>query len=201
MTRAGRLLPALVVMCAIALPAPLEAQAASPAAIHNDCSDNGKLDRQYSNADLRRARDTIPADLDEYSDCRDVITSAIAAGPGPDNSGGAGNGTGSGTGSVPDTPVDPADAAADQAELDSITGEDAEQPSVVIGGQTVEPGANGLFDLATAENGLPGPLIAALLALLLLTGGAAYLALRDRRPDLSRVPLLNQIDALRGKHV
>ena len=45
-----------------------------------DCALDGRLDQKYSNSELRRAHNNLPADLDEYSDCRDVIAAAIKGG-------------------------------------------------------------------------------------------------------------------------
>ena len=67
-----------------------------------DCARDGQLDRSYSNSELRRARDNLPADLDEYSDCRDVIAAAIK--------GGSDKGLGSGSPGIGAT--DPAGEAA-----------------------------------------------------------------------------------------
>ena len=77
----------LLVTCALALlalPAPAFASADQ---VVRDCVYDGKLDHHYSNAELRRARDHLPSDADEYSDCRDVIAAAIKGGS--DRSGGA----------------------------------------------------------------------------------------------------------------
>ena len=189
-TRPGHLLRAVLALALLGvLAAPIGAEAAQPSTIHNDCADDGKLSRNYSNADLRRARDSIPADLDEYSDCRDVIGSAIKGGasgsPGDGGGGGdSGAGGGSGSGSTPSAPLPSAPLPEDATELESITESagDEPPPAVQIGSEAVEPGANGLFDLASAENHLPAPLVAALLALALITLAAGFLALRGRTP-------------------
>ena len=93
--------------------------------------------------------------------------------------------------------ADPGEAAAratDQADLDAITGAAAngEPPSVNVGGEEVQPGTNGLFDLASASNEVPTPLLIALIALGLLALAGGF-ALRGRVPALGRVPLLNKI--------
>src|SRR3954466_1553721 len=79
----------LLVTCALAvlvLPAPAPAHASANQVLR-DCIYDGKLDHHYSNAELRRARDHMPSDADEYSDCRDIIAAAIKGGS--DRSGGA----------------------------------------------------------------------------------------------------------------
>ena len=42
--------------------------------ILRDCQDDGILQGDYTAAQMRDARDNQPAELDEYSDCRDVLT-------------------------------------------------------------------------------------------------------------------------------
>jgi hypothetical protein len=77
---------------------------ASNARMIQDCAEDGTLDGSYPNRDLRRAANNLPADLDEYSDCRELIAAAITAGPGrkqgrggdDDGGGGAGGGSGGG---------------------------------------------------------------------------------------------------------
>ncbi len=79
----------------------------------------------------------------------------------------------------------------------AITGsggtENGEPPSVQVGGEEVQPGTNGLFDLASASNEVPTPLLVALIALGLLALAGGFVALRGRVPALGRVPLLNKI--------
>jgi hypothetical protein len=187
--RAARHLLTLAALAALALPAVATASADQ---VIRDCARDGDLDRSYSNAELRKAQDELPADLDEYSDCREVIAGAVK--------GGSDRGAGKGSPGVGRT--DPAGETAarqqDQADLDAIAASGGENPpSVEVGGQTVEPGANGLFDLASASNGLPAPLLIALIALALLTLGAGLMALRERVPALGRIPLLSKIPAPR----
>ena len=61
----------LIVLCvafaALALPA---AAQADPDAVVRDCAADGSVDGNYSDSDKRAALKRIPADLDEYSDCR-----------------------------------------------------------------------------------------------------------------------------------
>jgi hypothetical protein len=42
-----------------------------------DCAEDGTLDKKYSDADLLKAKKKLPADVNEYSDCREVIGAAI----------------------------------------------------------------------------------------------------------------------------
>jgi hypothetical protein len=84
--------------------------------------------------------------------------------------------------------------AQDNEDLAAIT-EDPEKspPSVEVGGEKVEPGSNGLFDLASASNDLPAPLLVALIALALVALIGGLVAMRERLPALARVPLLSKI--------
>jgi hypothetical protein len=168
---------ALLAVLIAALPATAQASAGDVIA---DCADDGQLSRRYSARELEQARRNLPADLDEYSDCREVIGAAIPGGG--DRRGGGSAGAGKAKARKADSPTGD-DHAALERTLDS------DKPTVSLGGRTVEPGENGLFHLATAANGLPGPLLAALIALgaVALTGGA--LVLRRRLPALERVPL------------
>jgi hypothetical protein len=154
-----------------------------------DCSSDGDLDEQWSNAELRRAIDKLPTDLDEYSNCREVLAGAITGGsdkggsrPTPSTDGAA----------LP--PEEHVARAQDNEDLKAIT-EDPEKspPSVQVGEEKVEPGSNGLFDLASASNDLPVPLLVALIALALVALIGGLVAMRERIPALSRIPLLSKI--------
>jgi hypothetical protein len=76
--------------------APAAARATPPLEIQRDCADDDVLQGNYSTSDLRRAREALPTDADEYSACRDVLSNAIAA---RTTSSKPGGGTGSGSGS------------------------------------------------------------------------------------------------------
>jgi hypothetical protein len=52
---------------------------ASASQVIVDCQDHGKLDGHYSATELRAALSTLPADIQEYSDCYDVIQSQLLA--------------------------------------------------------------------------------------------------------------------------
>ena len=55
---------------------------ASPDDVVRDCAADGVLNDPHADAEKRAALDRIPADLDEYSDCRSVITASIGRGGG-----------------------------------------------------------------------------------------------------------------------
>ena len=191
MTRAVRHLLVLAVLTAFAAPA---AASASPAQVLADCNDDGALSKQYSNKDLRDALDDMPTDMAEYSDCKEIIGAAIAGGS--DNGGGRGSpGQGVGGAGAAD-PGEQAARAQDTADLEALaagSGSDGKGPKVQVGDSSIEPGTNGLFDLSSASNELPTPLLIALIALGLVALAGGFLALRGRVPALDRVPLLNKI--------
>ena len=63
-------LACLVLGLLVAVPA---ASAASTTQILRDCADDGVLQGNYTPSELRKARQNIPTDTDEYTDCRDVL--------------------------------------------------------------------------------------------------------------------------------
>jgi hypothetical protein len=176
---------AYILVLLIALAAPALAQA-SPDAVIRDCADDGDLDQHYSNSDLDKAEKNLPSDLDEYSDCRSVIAGAKTGGS--DKGGGRSNGSSGGGTSAAAKNEEIGSANEDRAALDALT-KRGEKPRLEIGGHTVEPGSNGLFDLASASDGLPLPVLLALIALGLLTAASGLFVLRRRVPALARIPL------------
>jgi hypothetical protein len=173
---------------------------ASPLQVIKDCNQDGQLNRKYSNSELRKALDNLPSDIDEYSDCRDVISAAITGGSDKGNRGGAGGGGnggggGAGGGAVPVTPEEQAARNQDQADLQSLGSPESREnaPPIDVGGEQVKPGSNGLFDVASATNSLPTPLLVAMIALALLAIAGGVVALRGRLPALARIPLLSKI--------
>ena len=183
MTRAATRLLVLAVLAVLALPG---SAMANPIV---DCNTDGDLDEQYSNAELRRALDNLPTDLDEYSNCREILSGAITSG-----SDKGGNRPTAGADGSPLPPDEQAARTEDTEDLAAITGDPEENPpSVQIGDERVEPGSNGLFDLASASNDLPLPLLVALISLALVALIGGLVALRERVPALARIPLLSKI--------
>jgi hypothetical protein len=183
MTRVIQTLIVLVALCALAVPA---AQAGYQDVI-KDCAQDGKLDKKYSDAELIKAKKKLPADLNEYSDCRDVIGAAIGGAGRPSGGGGSGGGS-SGGAATGGPPAAQAARAQDKNALAKIA-HSARKPSVKVGDQTVAPGKNGLFSTASAKNGLPLPLLLALIAMAIVALSGGLYALRKRIPALAKVPL------------
>src|SRR3954454_10625894 len=140
----------LLVTCALAvlvLPPPAPAHASANQVLR-DCIYDGKLDHHYSNAELRRARDHMPSDADEYSDCRDIIAAAIKGGS--DRSGGAPS---PGLGAS-NPAAEAAAQATDQSDLAAIA-DSNKTPKLDVGGQSLKPDNSGFFNLGGAANQVP----------------------------------------------
>jgi hypothetical protein len=168
----------------------------------SDCSKDNDLDKQYSNAELRKAISNLPTDLEEYSNCREILSGSITGGSDKGGnrprSGGAPGAAGDPGGAAGDPsalpPEEQAARAKDNEDLAAITADpERNRPSVEVGGEQVEPGSNGLFDLASASNDLPAPLLVALVAIVAVTLIGGFVALRERIPALARIPLLSKI--------
>jgi hypothetical protein len=184
---------------------------ADPLQVIKDCNQDGQLNRKYSNDELRKALDNLPSDIDEYSDCREVISAAITSGSdkgagrggsggdtgggGGAGGGGAGGGGAGGAGAAAVTPEEQAARNQDQADLEALGSAESREnaPPIDVGGKQVKPGSDGLFDLASATNSLPTPLLVALIVLALLAIAGGVVALRGRLPALARIPLLSKI--------
>ena len=139
---------------------------ASPAQIYDDC-ENGRLDKQYSNSDLRKALRDVPEDFDEYTNCSDIIRAALS---GVDTTGGTGGGSTSGTGNVPEglpqgngagsVPLDPQGNPLNPL----IDAQDEERAAVTAAqqGKEIRPTSAGVRP-GQPDGELPTPLIAVLL--------------------------------------
>jgi hypothetical protein len=89
-----RVFPLIAALAALTLPALAHASAAD---VINDCTDDEVLQGHYTQRELRGALAGLDADIDEYTNCRDVIRAAQLAAAGASSSGGSGNSTGGGT--------------------------------------------------------------------------------------------------------
>jgi hypothetical protein len=178
-----RIATALALLLALAAPGLAHA---STSAIFKDCAD-GSLDKSYSQKDYAQALANLPADLDEYSDCRSQIQrkqlggGKSRSGGGGTGVGGAGVGTTSGgsgptsgggdTGTAAPVTANPLDSAtpAERASFKkAIASGDA---PVELDGRPIDPDALG----GAKSNGiadLPAPLLA-ILALLGIGGLSA----------------------------
>ncbi|HEX5910748.1 MAG TPA: hypothetical protein VFY44_09660 [Thermoleophilaceae bacterium] len=198
--------PALLVL---AFSAPAAAQA-SPDAVVRDCAEDGSVDGSYSNADKRAALKKIPADLDEYSDCRSAISGSIGSGPkagAADKKGDSGGGataasSGGGDGGTPtidadtngDGKVTDAEKAA-AGKTDLALKQDAKRKNTEasLGDRKTDPTKVGAIDASQTSNGVTAPVIASIAALALLAAVAALFFLGRRKPGFAqamrRVPV------------
>lgn len=167
---------AWIIVALAILAAPVAVQAASSdwrQAIR-DCATDGRLHQQYTQTALLQALRHLPPDINEYTDCYDVLRSALA------HLGGSSGGPGSSS----ITPT-----ASDLNGLSGIA--HGARPRLSIGGHNVSPGVGGTFSLAsrTASNALPAPLLWMLIALAAACALAGAVALRNRLPGMRRVAL------------
>jgi hypothetical protein len=168
------------------LAAPSVASAGTREKILRECQ-SGRITGDYTPGQLRDARKNIPTDIDEYSDCRDVLARAALAG----RSGGGGSGGGGATASsansgeaapggvVPGGGGSKLIAPAGKEEARALQRAAKRAPEIAIDGRSVAPGASGLAADA-ARNGLPTTLVTALVLLGLCAVAAAAPAVRRR---------------------
>jgi hypothetical protein len=153
---------------------------ASGDAVIKDCTDDGVIQRHYSQKDYSDALNNLPTDVDEYTDCRDVIKRAQVGGTGGSGgpgSPGGGGGAGGGGGPAGGDPLATA-TAAERAAVAAASAAGATKP-ISIGGKLVQPGKLGLGGLGSPTT-LPGSLIAVLVALALAAAAAAGTYVRNR---------------------
>jgi hypothetical protein len=127
----------------------------------------------FSQKDYRRALQELPTEVEEYSDCANLIRHAQLAA-----AGGGGGGSKGGGSSPLTTPISPAE----QSSLSGASKGGARPLSV--GGQNVQPGVIHA-NVSSAFSSLPAPLLALLIFLLAcaaaLAGRSIQKGIRDHR--------------------
>ena len=104
---------------------------------------NGRITGNYTPGQLRDARRHIPTDLDEYSDCRDVLARAGLSSGGASGGGGGGGGSAA-PGGVQGSGSDDLSYAANQQEQDELTKALSDAPQGAdVAGEKIVPGASG----------------------------------------------------------
>jgi hypothetical protein len=176
----------LVLIAVLLLGVPAAAHA-SAADVIRDCADDGKLDKQYTQKELQDAERNLPSDIDEYTDCRQAIRSAMHGGSG--NPGGPAP-----AGAI----ITPSGAvAASQQDVNALAAVQnasvkGKRHPITIGGDKVVPGSAGLTGALAGlpgSNGMPASLVAAIIALLVLGVVTTYLAAREKLPLVRRAAL------------
>jgi hypothetical protein len=149
----------------------------SSSAVIKDCTDDGVIQGHYSQQDYKNALANLPTDVDEYTDCRDVIKRAQTGGTG---GGSGGPGSPGGTGGNTPAGGDPLASAtpAERAALAAAQAGGADKP-VSIGGKLVQPGKLGFGGLGSPTT-LPSSLIAVLVALGIAAAAAGATYVRNR---------------------
>jgi hypothetical protein len=174
-----------VCLLAMLVVAPAAQAQSTRSKILRECQD-GALVGDYSIREIRDARNNIPDDIDQYSDCRDVLSRALAAraggggASGGDGAGGGGGVVGGGAGGAGGAPLTPSTEEDQRALAEAAAGGDA---PVDVGGKPIVPGAAGLAANAP-RNTLPSTLIAvlAMLAAAAAIGAAPFVRRRVLGP-------------------
>lgn len=149
--------------------------------ILRECQE-GRITGDYTPRQIRDARKNIPTDIDEYSDCRDVLARAGLAGRA--GSGGAGSGGVGGTaapgGVLPGGGGGELTYASGPAEEQELAKALQDAPKgATVAGEHLIPGASGLAADAV-RHGLPTTLLTALVLVGLCALAAAAPAARRR---------------------
>jgi hypothetical protein len=178
---------------ALAVAAPAAVADSTRTKILRECQD-GRLTGDYTSKQIRDALNNIPDDIDQYSDCRDVLRGALlnragnsgSAGDGGGGTGGLGGGTGGlggggGSGGAPLTPSTDADRQALQS-----AARGGGQP-LEVAGKRVTPGEGAL------RNDLPTTLLIVLI-LLALAAVAALAPFARRHARIGAIgPMLRRV--------
>ena len=189
-----RIVPLLIALFLL----PTAAAFANGDKVIRDCTDDGRLEGHYSQKDLRDALNSMPSDIDEYTDCRDVIRRAAFGGAGGSSGGKGGSGGGGGSssgggefggfggsggggtgGSAPSggAPADPVAGAspAERAALDRAKSDDSAVR--FSDGSVIAPG---VVAQRTSATDVPTPLVIVAILLALVALGAFAPTLRSR---------------------
>ncbi|HLM50678.1 MAG TPA: hypothetical protein VK279_09040 [Solirubrobacteraceae bacterium] len=180
-----RILSALALL-ALAVPAAAGADATD---VIRDCTRNGTLTKQYTQDDYAEALSDLPADVDEYGDCREIIREAqLAAASGRAGGRGAGAGAAGAGAAGSGATAGPILGAAGPAGLQPRTAQERRAVAeaqrhpaspVRVGGESVIPGgtptASATGGAAAAVDTLPASLILVVAVVALLVALAAVL--------------------------
>ncbi len=180
-----------VLGCLLVVPA---TAGASGRSVVRDCTDNGRIDSHHSQGDYKSALGGLPSDVDEYTDCRQIIEQASRrdASSGSSSGGFAGSGGGfsGGGGAITGgfdsaTPPPASNFPASPAETSALAQAGAQGGGPVeVAGEPITPGGTGITEAAFRHD-VPGPL----LALVILLGlGALAMTVSGGRARGLRAP-------------
>jgi hypothetical protein len=158
-----------------------------------DCTDNGRIDNFHSSQDYKAALGSLPSDVAEYTDCRQIIESAQRrdAHRSPPGSGGGGGGGGfpGGTG-IPSTGSPAPSTPAESNALKQATAGGG--AAVPVAGEPITPGGSGIVN-AAVRHALPTSVI--VLLVLLGLGALAWATTVARARGLQPpLPVLRVLD-------
>ena len=174
MSSSARHLVALcVAFAALALPAVAQAD---PDAVVGDCAADGTVDGNHSDADKKAALDRIPADLDEYSDCRSVIAASIK-GPEGGRVEQRRRRRRRGSRRREPRPQKAAQAKKRRARAKRLKAKRERTEARARRLASADPKDPAVFEASNTSNGLPTPVLLALIALGLLAAAAGAMAL------------------------
>jgi len=160
----------ILLVCLLAVPA---VAGASGRSVVRDCTDNGRIDSKHSQSDYKSALGSLPSDVDEYTDCRQIIEQAKRRDARSGSSGGGGSGGGGGgvsgggtsggsfgnfdaTTPPPASNVPAAPSPVEQSALNQAGAAGA--APVQIAGEPITPGGTGITEAAFRHD-VPGPLL------------------------------------------
>ena len=184
----------IVSVVAVGLLAAPPALADTREQIYRQCQ-NGALTRHFTAKQIRDARNNIPTDVDQYSDCRDVLARALAAKAAGQGGGGSGGGSAGGGGGG-----GPSSGGGGGVSLDALTPDDHRAiesaaarggAPVGVGGSEIAPSAAGLAARA-ARHRVPAPVLAVLALLALAAAVAAAPAVGSRLGGLTGIATLGR---------
>ena len=173
---------ALIALLALLVAAPAALADPTRNKILRECQ-TGRLTGDYTAREIRDARNNIPDDLDQYTDCRDVLTRALlsragGSGSGGGDAGGGGGGGGTGGGGEGAAPLTPS-TDADRQALEQAAGAGA--VPVEVAGRPVTPGESAF------RNDLPVTLLVLLALLAAAAVGCLAPQLRRRAPSFAAI--------------
>lgn len=183
----ARRFPTVLAVIAVATTIFAVAPTTASASIISDCTADNSIDGNYSVSDLQDALKSVPADVDQYYGCSDLIRQELLnkAHDDSDDDGGKGGKGGKGGNEALNAAATPAqrkraEREAAEAVAEALPGHSSSTAGDDVG---VQPAA--AKTLATsAAPGTPGAMIIALIGLVLLFLGefAARRSRRDKQP-------------------